>query len=68
MIGCTTVETIEVKPSCAVPGMAALPVVESSQLETLDDSTYWTLMERERRLTDWALEMESVLLVLCSPS
>lgn len=63
---CTTVETIELRPSCTPPALPALPVIESRQLEGLDDTTFWALMERERRLTDWALELEAMLSALCA--
>jgi hypothetical protein len=49
-----------------VPSLPALPVIESAQLATLDDATFWALMERERRLTDWALDMEAMLSALCA--
>ena len=63
--GCTTVRTITEKPQCTTPALAYLPPIESSQLEALDDGAYWALMTREKRLTDWALEMESMLEELC---
>ncbi|GHB30576.1 hypothetical protein [Salinicola rhizosphaerae] len=46
--------------------MPALPVVESASMAPLDDATYWTLADRERRLTDWALEMRGMLEEVCA--
>ncbi|WP_251976728.1 hypothetical protein [Salinicola avicenniae] len=45
--------------------MPALPVIESSQLQCLADDDYWMLQDRERRLTDWALEMRGMLEEVC---
>lgn len=45
--------------------MPYLPTVESSSLTLIDDATYWALMEREKRLADWALEMEAMLIEAC---
>ena len=45
--------------------MPALPVVESAQMTALDDETYWTLADRERRLTDWAIDMRGMLEEVC---
>lgn len=46
--------------------MPVLPEIEAEALEPLDDETYWALEDRERRLTDWALEMEAMLDELCA--
>ena len=51
-----------------MPAAPVLPGVAAEQLETVDDEVYWALETRERRLTDWALEMQSMLRVLCSPN
>lgn len=61
--GCT--KTITIKPECNVPQLAPLPVLMSDDMECLADNVYWGLMDRERLLTDWALEMESTLEVIC---
>jgi hypothetical protein len=39
--------------------------IQGDELACLSESTYWALEERERRLTDWALEMQSILRVIC---
>ena len=62
--GCMT-KTVTVKPSCEVPTLAPLPTIMSDDMEALPDDVYWALMDRERLLTDWALEMEARLEVLC---
>lgn len=61
--GCT--KTITIKPECQVPQLAPLPVIMSDDMKCLADDVYWGLMDRERLLTDWALEMEATLEVLC---
>lgn len=62
--GCAT-KTVIVKLECEVPQLAPLPVIMSKDMEMLSDDVYWALMDRERLLTDWALEMEAQLEVLC---
>ena len=61
--GCT--KTITIKPECSVPQLAPLPVIMSDDMECIADDVYWALMDRERLLTDWALEMEATLEVIC---
>lgn len=61
--GCT--KTITIKPECEIPQLAPLPVIMSDDMECLADDVYWALMDRERLLTDWALEMEATLEVIC---
>lgn len=65
ILGCTTVRTVVEPVQCTAPLMPYLPTVESSSLTLIDDATYWALMEREKRLADWALEMESMLIEVC---
>lgn len=64
--GCATVKTVVDPVQCTTPSMPYLPTVESSRLALIDDATYWALMDREKRLADWAMEMESMLEVLCN--
>lgn len=62
-------ETVRyVEPECEVPPIPAVPQVESSKLESLDDETFWTLMDREVLLTNWAFEMEAMLKAMCDVS
>lgn len=63
--GCATTEYVEVKPECTVPAKPSLPMIKKADTECLNKDTYWALMDRERRLVDWALSMESQLTVLC---
>ena len=65
ILGCASPQTIEVRPECTVPTQPSLPSVSGEALTALDDPTYWALETRERRLTDWALEMQAMLRVLC---
>lgn len=62
--GCMT-KTVTVKPDCDIPPVPPLPTIMSEDMASLPDSVYWALMDRERLLTDWALEMEARLEVLC---
>lgn len=66
--GCThRVEYIEIRPTCAAPPQPALPAVNGNELAGLPDDVYWRLEDRERRLVDWAVEMEAMLGELCTP-
>lgn len=58
-------EYVEVRPECTVPPIPALPNVEAADLAPLPDSVFFDLKEREKRLVDWALEMEAMLGELC---
>lgn len=66
---CGTIQTeyIEVRPECTVPPQPALPQVDVDDLDSLPDDVYWRLETREKRLTDWALEMRGMLQKLCRP-
>lgn len=44
--------------------MPVLPVIPSADL-TVDDYTFWMLMDRERLLADWALEMRALIEAVC---
>lgn len=55
-----------VNPNCEVPSRPYLPTLTSNELRLLNDYIYWTLEDRERRLVDWALEMEATLETLCT--
>lgn len=61
----STPEYIEIRPECTAPPQPELPEVQSSELEALTDDVYWRLEDRERLLTDWALEMHGMLDELC---
>ena len=61
--GCAT-RIVTVKPECEPPPMPVLPVIPSADL-TVDNYTFWMLMDRERLLADWALEMKAVIKAVC---
>lgn len=68
IVGCSNVPSTAptlVYAPCEVPERPVLPDIPVERLDTLDDATYWELEERERRIVDWALEMEAVLEVVC---
>ena len=44
-----------------------LPEIASDDLGALPDEIFWKLMDRERRLVDWALLMHTTLVELCGP-
>ena len=61
--GCAT-RIVTVQPECEPPPMPVLPVIPSADI-TVDDYTFWMLMDRERLLADWALEMQAVIKAVC---
>lgn len=68
MTGCTSVPeapVLKTSPNCTVPELGWLPTINGEELKELDPIVYWMLEEREGRLVDWALEMETQLIELC---
>ena len=63
--GCATTETVYVQPECEVPGRPVLPEIDSERMAALSDETFWALMDRERRLVDWALLLEATVNDVC---
>lgn len=71
--GCTTTETVYVEPDCIVPERGPLPQIEQKRLddgwklngERISSDLYWTLMDRERVLADWAFAMRAELEGVC---
>lgn len=57
---------IEVRPQCEPPAQPALPKIQGDELRALTDEVYFRLERREKRLTDWALEMRAMLEQLCA--
>ena len=53
------------EPDCEPAPRPVLPVIETERMDQLSEDTFWDLMERERLLTDWALENEAVVEALC---
>lgn len=65
ILGCANTPPAPTPTSCSIPSLASLPEIPASQLSKLDDSAYWALVEREKRITDWALDMRAILLEVC---
>lgn len=67
--GCMTapVEYIEVRPQCVPPEQPALPTITQEELSPLEDDVYFRLERREKRLVDWALEMQGQIEAVCEP-
>ena len=53
------------QPECEVPGRPVVPEFDSDRLGSLSDETFWALMDRERRLVDWALLLEATVKEVC---
>jgi len=65
--GCTTTTEQQVaKPECGIPPQPVLEQIKSKRLSCLSDEVYWSLMERERKIVDWALEMRATLNAVCA--
>ena len=64
---CTsTPQVVYIKPECSVPIRAPLPTVDAGELwDAVGADTYDILVEREKLIADWALEMESMLEQIC---
>lgn len=66
MTGCSNrTQYVTVEPECQVPPQPALPTIKGKALSGLADDVYWDLETREKRLTDWALEMREMLREIC---
>ena len=66
IVACTSVQTNNVQPKCYVPVLPSLPAIDGGELfDRIGPDDYYTLSLREKRLTDWALEMEAMLVELC---
>lgn len=64
--GCSaTPERVYVQPQCSAPPQPSLPDITGDELAALGEDTYWRLEERERRLADWAFEMQAILQAVC---
>jgi len=42
-----------------------LPQISGDELAGLPDDVYWRLEDREKRLTDWALELKAIADEVC---
>lgn len=66
ILGCTSVpKTVYERPLCAPAELAVLPIITADEMECLPRGVYWRLKDRERRITDWALENEAIVERLC---
>ena len=66
LAGCATAERVYITPDCTVPPRPTLPTVDAGELwDTVGDDMYRVLEDRDARLTDWALELEAGMIVLC---
>ena len=63
--GCVSVATQPTFPDCTIPQLEELPQIKREQLAPLDEYTYWDLQMREKRIVDWALEMQDMLKPIC---
>lgn len=64
---CTTVEYIEVKPSCTPPSQPALPEIDRGELwQALGDAQYRQLERYINGLWGYADEQAALLTVLCA--
>lgn len=65
--GCaTTPDVVFLRPECSPATRAPLPRIDAGDLwDKVGEDTYRKLEERERRITDWALENEAILREIC---
>lgn len=63
---CATIETRYISPDCEVQPRPSLPSVDAGELwDLVGDDVYRVIETRDARLTDWALELEAGMRVLC---
>lgn len=66
--GCTSApKTDSIPPGACTPApFPNLPQIDAQKLyEAVGPEMYWKLMRREKRIVDWALENEALLISLC---
>lgn len=66
--GCTKTEIRDryIQPECSAPPQPNLPTVDAGELwDRIGSADFYSLQDRERLLVDWALEMQSMINVLC---
>ena len=62
----STPELTYVTIQCRVPERPILPAIDAGELwDAIGQERYDALMTRERRIVDWALELEAVLTEVC---
>lgn len=65
--GCSSIEYVEVTPSCAPPSQPALPLIDQGELwDALGDARYRQLERYINGLWAWGDEQAALLEVLCS--
>ena len=59
-------ELVYVTPKCRVPERPILTAIDAGDLwDSVGQERYDALMTRERRIVDWALELEALLKEVC---
>ena len=69
LTGCASTEpqVVYLKPECSVPVRAELPTIDAGELWDLTgQELYDALLQRERLIVDWAIEMQYMLTVICN--
>jgi hypothetical protein len=68
LTGCkSTPQVVYLKPECSVPVRAELPTIDAGELWDLTgQELYDSLLQRERLIVDWAIEMQYMLTVICN--
>lgn len=57
---------VYIQPECSVPVLNTLPEIDAGELwDKVGNDMYWKLMDRERVIVDWSMEMKAVLEVIC---
>jgi hypothetical protein len=66
--GCkSTPQVVYLKPECSVPVRAELPTIDAGELwDVTGQELYDSLLQRERLIVDWAIEMQYMLTVICN--
>lgn len=65
--GCaSSVRTEYVRPVCNPPVLQSLPEIDGGELfDLVGSDRYYDLSLREKRIVDWALELEGMVNELC---
>jgi len=59
MTGCAT-NSVSPVPNVSCPPVPSPPEVVVEELECLSDNTYNSIIERDRQLQDWGLELHAI--------
>lgn len=63
--GCGTTRIVTVKPECGPAVRPVLMRVEPGELSQVSDDTYRKLQVNERRLQNWGIANEKIILKVC---